>query len=367
MAIYPNSDSDRVVPPDRLEAAVAAIFAACGMDPADSGLLARSLVHADRRGVHSHGVLRVPDYVKKLTVDGVDARGRPRLVVDRGAALVVDGGNSMGQIGGAFAMEQAIDRAAEIGVAFAAVRGSNHCGAMDWFTLMAVEAGMIGLAGTNALPTMAPWGGTDKIVGINPLSIAFPAAEERPFVLDFAFGATAHGKIRVYQQKGAPIPEGWAFDADGAPTTDAGKALDGLIQPIGEHKGVGLGMAIGMLSSLLSSAAYGTELGNMIDGPQAGMDGHFFAAINVAFFEDLDCFKARTDAAIREVHGSAARSGVGRLYVPGEIEADFEAVQEDGIVLAAESIAGIAEAANALGVDLSSALADEPSRRTRST
>ena len=353
MAIYPKSESDRLVHPDKLEAAVASIFVACGMDRADGGLLAGSLVHADRRGVHSHGVLRVPDYVRKLTVEGVDPRGRPHLVVDRGAALVVDGGNSMGQIGGAFAMQKAIGRAGEIGVAFAAVRGSNHCGAMDWFTLMAVEAGMIGLAGTNALPTMAPWGGTDKIVGINPLSIALPAAEERPFVLDIAFGATAHGKIRVYQQKGAPIPEGWAFDADGAPTTDAGMALHGLIQPIGGHKGVGLGMAVGMLSSLLSGAAYGTELGNMVDGPRAGMDGHFFAAIDVAFFEDLDRFKTRTDAMIREVHGSAARSGVERLYVPGEIEADFEAAQEAGIVLSAATIDGIVEAAAVVGVDLS--------------
>jgi LDH2 family malate/lactate/ureidoglycolate dehydrogenase len=119
---------------------------------------------------------------------------------------------------------------------------------MDWYTLMAVRAGMIGLAGTNALPTMAPWGGTEKIVGINPLSIAMPAKRHSPFVFDFAFGATAHGKIRVYHQKGSPLPEGWAFDADGQPTTDATQALSGLIQPIGQHKGVGLGMAIGMIS-----------------------------------------------------------------------------------------------------------------------
>jgi LDH2 family malate/lactate/ureidoglycolate dehydrogenase len=321
MAIYPKSETDRRVSPEALLTVVTAIFARCGMSDEDAALLARTLVHADLRGVNSHGVLRVPDYVGKLTR------------------------------GGTFAMRRAIERAGEIGIAFAAVRHSNHCGAMDWYTLMAVEAGMIGLAGTNALPTMAPWGGTEKVVGINPLSIAMPAGREQPFVLDFAFGATAHGKIRVYHQKGSPIPEGWAFDEEGHPTTDAGRALKGLIQPIGQHKGVGLGMAIGMLSSLLSGAGYGTETGNMVDGATAGRDGHFFAAINVSFFEDPDRFRERADGVIRQVHESGRREGVERLYVPGEIEADLAAAQATGITLAGTTVDDIAAAASRLNVD----------------
>ena len=352
MAIYPKSEHDRLVEPARLTAAVTAIFRACGMDEPDAALLARSLVASDLRGVHSHGVLRVPDYAKKLTEEGVDPRGRPRMVSSRGAALLVDGGNAMGQIAGQFAMDAAIAKARELGVAFAAVRGSNHCGALDFYTLAAAREGMIGLAGTNALPTMAPWGGTDKIVGINPLSMAFPSGEETPFVLDFAFGATAHGKIRVYHQKGAPIPEGWAFDAEGAPTTDAGAALSGLIQPIGAHKGVALGMAIGMLSSLLSGAAYGTELGNMVDGPKAGVDGQFYAAIDVSFFEDLERFRQRADAVVREVHQSSRRADVDRLYVPGEIEAQFEREQAGGIVLSLATLDDIRSAARSLQVQI---------------
>jgi LDH2 family malate/lactate/ureidoglycolate dehydrogenase len=353
MAVYPKSETDRRVSPEALLRVVAAIFARCGMSGEDAGLLARTLVHSDLRGVNSHGVLRVPDYVAKLTHGGVDPCGQPKVASDRGAAIVVDGGNSMGQIGGTFAMRRAIEKAREIGVAFAAVRHSNHCGAMDWYTLMAVAEGMIGLAGTNALPTMAPWGGTDKIVGINPLSIAMPAGQEPPFVLDFAFGATAHGKIRVYHQKGSPIPEGWAFDEEGHPTTDAGRALKGLIQPIGQHKGVGLGMAIGMLSSLLSGAGYGTESGNMVDGARAGQDGHFFAAINVGFFEDPARFRERADAVIRQVHQSGRRAGVDRLYVPGEIEHDFENMQATAITLAGTTVDDIAAAASRLNVDAS--------------
>jgi LDH2 family malate/lactate/ureidoglycolate dehydrogenase len=350
MAIYPQTESDQRLAAADLQRVVEEIFAACGMGEEDANLLAATLVHADLRGVHSHGTLRVPDYVRKLTVDGVNPRGRPRIVSGKGAALVIDADNSMGQIAGTFAMRAAIEQARITGLAFAAVRGSNHCGALDWYTLMAARADMVGLAGTNALPTMAPWGGIDKIVGINPLSIAFPGRHMKPFVLDFAFGATAHGKIRVYHQKGSAIPNGWAFDKEGRPTTDAAAALDGLIQPIGGHKGVGLGMAIGMLSSLLSGAAYGTESGNMTEGAKVGVDGHFFMAIDLAAFGEAEAVKGRVDAIAEEVHQSRRAEGTPRLFIPGEIEDEIEAdYAANGILLARETVGGIRSVARTLG------------------
>ena len=321
------------------------------MEDADAALLAETLVHSDMRGVHSHSGLRVSDYVGKLTREGVDPRGRPSLVSERGGALLIDGGNAMGQVGGTFPMDLAIKRARETGVAFAALGRSNHCGAMDWYTL---RAGMVGLAGTNALPTMAPVGGTEKIVGINPLSAAMPGGRHGPFVLDFAFGATAHGKIRVHHQMGAPIPEGWALDAEGRPTTDAGAAFEGLIQPIGGQKGVALGMMVGMLSSLLSGAGYGLETGNMVDGATPGTDGQFSVAIDVAAFVGPSDFRRCVDGVIDQVHGSGRREGVDRLLVPGEIEAGLEAAHaRDGIPLAGETVSGVLRAAEALGADAS--------------
>lgn len=305
------------------------------------------------RGVHSHGVLRVPDYVGKLIREGVDPTGRPSVASRRGGALRIDGGNTMGQIGGTFAMDAAILAARETGIAFAALGNSNHCGAMDWYTMRAARAGMIGLAGTNAIPTMAPLGGTERIVGINPLSAALPG-DGPPFVFDFSFGATAHGKIRVHAQKGAPIPEGWAQDADGNPTTDAEAALTGLILPIGGHKGVALGMIVGMLSSFLSGAGYGVESGTMTDGAFAGRDGQFFIAIDIAAFVDPAEFRRRVHAATAQVHGSVRRAGVHRLLVPGELEAGIEAEHaRSGILLSAATLDGIAAAAAALGVDAS--------------
>ena len=349
MAIYPGADTERRFSPDELSGAVQEIFIAAGMSPDDARELAESLVAADQRGIHSHGTLRVPEYVEKLRVGGVNPRGRPRIVSSVGGAIVVDGDNAMGQIAAAFAMREAIDRARETKVAFVAVRGSNHCGALDRWVLRAASEGMVGLASTNALPTMAPWGGRDKIVGMNPFAAAFPAANEPPIVLDAAFGATAHGKIRVYHQKGHPIPDGWAYDAQGEPTTDPAAAIGGLIQPIGQHKGIGLAVVMGMLSTLLSGASYGTELGDMIAGPKPGHDGHFFAAVDIAAFQPVEQVKARVDSISREIQQSRPVAATTRLYQPGLLEAQLEnANARDGIPLNEATILGIRTAARNL-------------------
>jgi LDH2 family malate/lactate/ureidoglycolate dehydrogenase len=258
----------------------------------------------------------------------------------------------MGQIAGAFAMRQAIERARTTGVAVAAVGNSNHCGAMEYYVRMAVEADMIGIATTNALPTMAPWGGIDKLVGLNPIGIGIPAGEEPPLVLDFAFGATAHGRMQVYKQKGIPIPEGWAFDREGRPTTDIDEALEGLVQPIGMYKGIGLAMAAGILSTLLSGAGYGTESGNMVAGPIAGRDGQFYLALHIAAFEEVGTFKTRMDRVIREYRGTRLAPGVKRVFVPGEMEAELERRQrQEGVPLNEATVQGIRDAAARLGVD----------------
>ena len=179
--------------------------------------------------------------------------------------------NAMGQIAADFAMTAAIDTARTTHVAIAAVRNSNHCGAMDHWAAMALPHDMIGIATTNALPTMAPWGGIDKIVGINPLAVAIPAGER-------AADRARHRLRRDRAWQDPRLPSERPSDSRKAgPSTQRAsrrpmppRRMDGLIQPIGGHKGVGLGIVMGMLSTLLSGASYGTELGNMIDGPKAG-------------------------------------------------------------------------------------------------
>lgn len=345
-------DSGRRVAAEELLALVTAVFLSCGMKSDDAALLADTLVHADLSGIHSHGVLRVPEYIKKLTTGGVNPAGRPSVVRDVGGCLVVDGGNSMGQIGMDYATKRVIERAAVHGIAAAGVRGSNHSGAMAYYAQQAVPHGMIGIATTNALPTMAPWGGAERLLGINPLGVAIPAGKERPIVYDAAFSGSSHGKIRIYQQKGWTLPEGWALDREGRPTTDPAAAIDGLLMPIGGFKGTALALIMGVLSSMLSGAAFGTELGDMESGPKAGMDGHFVAAIRVEAFEDLAVFKGRVDSAIRQIHDCRPAAGVERIYAPGELEfLRQEEYRAQGIPLNDVTLADLGRAASGVGVE----------------
>jgi LDH2 family malate/lactate/ureidoglycolate dehydrogenase len=347
-----TSGTDRRVDARELLALVTRIFQRCGMADLDAVLLADTLVEADLRGVHSHGVLRVPEYVRKLTEGGVDPRGRPRTVRDVGACLVVDGGNSMGQIGLTYTMERVVQRAGSTGIAAAAIGGSNHCGALAYFAAHALTWDMIGIVTTNALPTMAPWGGAERVLGINPLAVAIPAGEERPILYDAAFSASSHGKVRVYQQQGRTLPAGWALDREGNPTTDAAAAIEGLLVPIGGFKGAGLAMITGILSSMLSGAHYGTELGSLEAGPAPGKDGHFVVALRVSAFEDVARFKARVDGAIRQIHACRRAPGCERIYAPGELEfLTREAYRRDGIPLNAVTLADLGRAAAGVGVE----------------
>jgi LDH2 family malate/lactate/ureidoglycolate dehydrogenase len=352
MALYPPGHDEPRIPVDVLCRTLEAIFHATGMESEPAHLVADSVVYADRRGNHSHGSLHVPDYVKKLVHGGVNPRGEPRLIASSGPVLRVDADNAMGQVGMAFAMRQAINRAADVGVAFAAVGGSNHCGALNYFSSMAARQGMIGICGTNAIPTMSPKGGSDRVVGLNPISIAIPGAHS-DFLLDTTFGEAAYGKIRVYGQKGQPIPPGWILDSDGRPTTDPKAAFHGLIQPIGGYKGVGLGMAIGMLSTLLSGAAYGTELGDLARGADSGRDGHFCVAINIAAFQPLEAVRSRVDRIVQQIRGGRRLAGVDRLYAPGDLGDSLDRdYSMNGIPINRETLAGVRNAAQTVGVNI---------------
>lgn len=347
----PAGPTSRRVNVGALEALVASIFVRAGMDERDACHLSASLVLSDLRGVHSHGTLRVPEYVDKLTTGGVNPRGRPRVVRDEGACLVVDADNAMGHVAMRFAMEQTTARAGVVGIAACAIRGSNHAGAMASYAMQALPHDMIGLATTNALPTMPPHGGTSRLLGINPLAVAIPAGRARPIVHDASFSHLAHGKVRVAAMRGERLPDGWATDRFGVPTTDATSALDGLLLPIGGYKGVALAMVMGVLSSLLSGAAYGTELGSLKTGPRPGKDGNFVMAIRVRAFEDVEQFTSRVDAIIDEMHRAPRAPGVERIYAPGELE--FEAEEAGrvlGVLLDRDTRTDLAGVASMLGV-----------------
>lgn len=303
---------------EELRQVIASLFAAVGMSDIDASLMAETLVASDLRGVPSHGVLHVPGYLQRLTVGGVDPRGRPSVSRRKGGALRIDAGNNMGQIAGAFAMGEVVEAASEHGVAFASVGNSNHCGALAYFAMQALERGQIGLAFTNAIPTMAPWGGRDRILGINPFAVAMPVRDGAPFVLDISFSTVSRSKVVFHQQTGAELADGWALDERGRPTRDPAAALKGLLLPIGAHKGTGLAMVSGILSTLLSGAEFGPGVGSLETGAVAGADGHAFMALEIDAFEDRAVFEDRMDQLLAAIRQSSPAEGEDEIVYPGE-------------------------------------------------
>jgi len=299
----------------KLRATVAGIFRGVGVPDGDAAIVADSLVEADLRGVSSHGVVRVPTYVKGLTDGEINPTPSLQLIYDGGSRATVDGDNGMGQVGSHRAMQLAIERALEHGVGAVGLTHSRHCGAMAYWAIQALEHNCIGVATTNAGLNMAPTGGRDKIVGNNPVAIAVPTNRPWPMVLDMATSVVAGGKLDVAAIRGEKIPLDWATDADGKPTDDPATARKGLLLPVGGPKGYGLALMLDVLAGALTGARFGGGLG------PAG-SGQFFLAIQVDGFMGVPEFKERMDQVIDQLHESRVAPGSGRIYVPGEIEAD---------------------------------------------
>ena len=258
----------RIVSEKALGAFGAAVLIKVGVAESEAREIIDNLIQADLRDVESHGVVRLPIYVKRLAVRAINPRPKIRIVRETATSAVVDGDNGMGQLVGLRAMRIAIEKGNQGGgmCAFVSVRNSNHYGAAASFAQMACAHDMIGFSYTiGGINHMVPWGGAEARLGNNPFAIAIPAGEERPVVLDMACSVAARGKIIVAAKEGTAIPPDWAVGPDGQPTTDAVEALKGFVQPVGGPKGYALTLTIGLLSSMLSGAAFGSEVTHMYD------------------------------------------------------------------------------------------------------
>jgi len=291
--------------------------------PADDALLAsKNLIEADLRGVHSHGVVRFPIYVKRILDGGTNPKAKVSVVRQTRTTAVVDGDNGLGHLVGIRAMELAIDKASDGDCAFVAVNNSNHFGTAAYYAEMAARKNMIGLSFTiGAINHMAPWGGAEAVLGNNPFAIAFPTREPFPIVLDMACSVAARGKIIVAAKEGKPIPGDWATGPDGLPTTDAVEALKGFVIPVGGPKGYALTLAVGLLSTMLSGAYFGRDVGDLYEKTtEAQNGGHLFGVLPVSSFDDLDAYLDRMDKGIGDIRGAKKAAGVERIYLPGERE-----------------------------------------------
>ena len=312
------------VPADRLRAFIADAFRAVGMPDGDAQLVAELIAEADLWGSESHGVFRLPHYVRRIRAGGVNLEPKIRVVSERPAAALVDGDNAMGHLVMRFATRLAIEKARGSGVAWVGARMSNHAGPAALYARMPAADGMVGMyfcvGNANHL---APWGGLDMLLSTNPIAFAVPGLEEPAVVLDMATTVSSFGKIKVYAQQGKAMPVGWVVERDGRPLTDAKRAAEGILLPLGGmdagYKGYGLALVLGLLAGSLNDAAMGSAVINFTeDDTSVTNTGHTIVAIDPAAFGDPTAFRRRVDKVVREMHASARMPGVERILVPGE-------------------------------------------------
>jgi LDH2 family malate/lactate/ureidoglycolate dehydrogenase len=329
------------------------VFQALGVPKEEAHIIADTLVDADLRGVHSHGTMRLNVYPQRILGGAVSARATTKIVRDGPSTALVDGGNGMGQVVAHRAMQLALQKAEESGVGVVGVHSSNHFGAAAYFANMAVERNMLGIVFTvSSVNVMAPWGGIDKLLGNNPIAIGAPAGEELPLLFDTALSVAAVGKIKLASFEDKPIPEGWALNKYGEPTTDSHEALEGLAAPVGGYKGSGLAVMIAVIAGLLTGGAVGSEVKDIFkDLSMAQNTGHTFIVIDIERFVPLSEFKSRADKFIRELKGSKKAQGVDEVLMPGEHEFGLKQTRkENGIPLSSELVAQINKVAADLGV-----------------
>jgi LDH2 family malate/lactate/ureidoglycolate dehydrogenase len=299
-----------------------------GVTPDDAAIVAEVLVAADLRGIESHGVARLESYyVSRIRNGQLEAKPEVTTVRETPTSLLVDAGNGLGHPTAKRTMDRIIEKAAQTGAAFGAVRNSNHFGIAGYYAMLALPRDMIGIASTNSVRYGAPTFGRDVLLGTNPLAFAIPAKNEPAFVLDFATTTVPKGKLEVYNRKGKQLNSGWAIDEHGNETLDPQVALKGALLPLGGygvdnggHKGYGLGLLVDILCGVLSGGAFGNDLPLPSDPPMPGRISHFFAAFSIDGFRDAEQFKADMDTELRAFKDSQKAPGAERIYVAGEIE-----------------------------------------------
>ncbi len=298
------------------------LYVAAGMREEDALVVADHLVTADARGVYSHGIQRNNIYLKRFREGGTDPKGVSRIIKEKKATCLIDGGNSMGMVTGKFAMEKAISLAKEYGTSTVSVTGSNHFGTCAYYVQMAADQGMIGMMWTiNCGNIMAPWGGTERQLGNNPFGIGIPCKRHPTVILDSATSVVARGKIVVAMKTHSPIPEGWALDKNGNPTTDAEEGYWGTVLPFGGYKGYGLTFTNACLAAILNNSAFGPSIVDFYEEPgKIQNNGYLFQVIDIDSFDDVDAFEKRMDDAVDFIKGGKKADGVDEIFVPGEIE-----------------------------------------------
>ena len=341
-------DQEVLIDHAQLHAHVEAVYRSVGVSGEQARLMADLQVETDLRGVHSHGTRNTPAYVRRMLKGHTNPDPQIRVRKEGFGFAIVENDHGMGHLGSTLAMQLAIEKAKKTGVAIGTVVESRHFGAAFNYSMMAVKHDMIGIALSSSTPGLAPWGGSERILGNDPVAYAVPAGRERPLVLDMASGVSAWGRVATSQLYGKKLTMDWVLDENGQPTDDPEKAA--VLLPFGGVKGSGLAIMNDILASVLPCG---------IATPHRRGDGfadqrrasHFFQAIDIRQFQDLESFKAEIDRLWLTVRDVRLRDGFERVYLPGEIEwLRKEAWSKSGIPMHRTHVASLDDIAEEVGI-----------------
>jgi LDH2 family malate/lactate/ureidoglycolate dehydrogenase len=331
-----NEPGPAPVSVDALRGFVAQALAAQGVGQGDAAAVSALMVEADIFGYGTHGVFRLRQYLARLRDGGCNPAPNITVVQETAATAVIDGDNGLGHLAMAAARDLAMAKAREAGIGWVGVRRGNHSGPLALYVRPQAEVGMIGMAAAvGSANHVPPFGGTDLLLGTNPIAISAPSGGPDPFVLDMASTVAAMGKIKTLAQRGELMPEGWMVGRDGAPLTDPARRDEGFLLPIGGAKGFGLSVAIGLLAGVLNGAAFGSDVVDFTNDTTSETNtGQFVMALNIAAFGSVDRFSATAARVFDEMRASEPLPGHDKVRLPGEGKGDAVARRRaEGITL----------------------------------
>src|SRR5208282_101740 len=284
------------------------IFTAVHVPREDSKIAANCLVNANLRGVDGQGVRRIRQQVSMIKAGTINPTPRMSFAKECDSTALLDGDHGLGSIVATKAMQESIRKAKQFGTSIVSARNTNDFGMAANYAMLALDQDCVGIVMTNTLPLVAPWGGKAPVLGTNPICVAIPAGEELPIVFDAATSTISHSKIELKFEEGESIPNHWAIDSSGIPTTNAAVALQGALTPLGGYKGFGLGLMVDLLTGALSGMASARNVEETSLSKKSTI-GQFFATIDLSAFCEPSTFKTQVDSLIREIKSSPLRDG----------------------------------------------------------
>ena len=336
----------------KIKALVKDIFIASGLDSAASFTVADNLVQAEMRGIRSHGLVQVANYVRLIQQKKINAQPEISIIRESPSTLAIDADFAPGAVAGTFAMKKTIEKALNTGLAVATVKNATHFGFAAYYASLALPHNLIGLAFTSTGAVVAPFGGSEKQLGTNPICVAVPAGTHRPVIFDAATSNAAFNKIFFAYTEGRTIPSDWAITADGRPTENPADVIEhgGVLLPFGSYKGYGLSLIVQIITTLLSGTDVTTGSADDVTENTRKI-AYNFMALDISHFTNPGDFKRNLDFTLDRLKNSKKRPDAEEIFIPGEIEFNlYEKSKEEGLVLFDGVEKSLSNVLDALGI-----------------